>query len=221
MSAFAAPRLSLKRRLSGHDGPVSRARWSSDGKYVMTCSHDKTLRLWNPHRSDETMPATAAASSLSAAASSSGAAAAPAEARALQIKEYSGPHGYEVVDCCLSADNSSFVSCGGDRAAFMWDVSTGRVLRRFEGHTQRINAVTYNAEDSVMLTASYDQTVRWLWWWWWWCCCSSSSSLRGTTAAKLTTHHSPPTTHHPPHPYPHPPTDPRPGPLLGHAVAQP
>jgi WD40 repeat protein len=41
-----------KRLLDRHIGSVSRARWTSDGKYVITCGHDKTLRLWNPFRSD-------------------------------------------------------------------------------------------------------------------------------------------------------------------------
>ena len=49
--AVARSRLELKRRLKGHTGAVSRARWSADGKYAMTCGHDKTLRLWNPLRS--------------------------------------------------------------------------------------------------------------------------------------------------------------------------
>lgn len=82
------------------------------------------------------------------------------EELAFQIKEYSGPHGYEVVDVVIARDNAQFVSCGGDRAAFLWDVTSSRVLRRFEGHAQRLNGVAFNAEDTVLLTASYDQTVR-------------------------------------------------------------
>lgn len=31
-------------------------------------------------------------------------------------------------------DNAKFCSCGGDRQVYYWDVSTGRVIRKFRGH---------------------------------------------------------------------------------------
>jgi WD40 repeat protein len=33
-----------------------------------------------------------------------------------------------------SYDNSQIASCGGDRQPFLWDVTTGRVIRKFKGH---------------------------------------------------------------------------------------
>jgi WD40 repeat protein len=35
----------------GHTGAVSCAVWTKDGRYVMTCGFDKSVRLWNPNRS--------------------------------------------------------------------------------------------------------------------------------------------------------------------------
>lgn len=83
----------------------------------------------------------------------------PSDDGGLLIKSYSGAHGYGVLDVCVSPDNSRFVSAGGDRTAFLWDVGSGRVLRRFSGHSQRINAVALSEEGSVLLTGSYDKTV--------------------------------------------------------------
>lgn len=54
-------------------------------------------------------------------------------------------------------DNSRFVSCGEDKAAFLWDVSTGVVVRRMQGHEQRINACCFSSEGSVLFTGSYDK----------------------------------------------------------------
>lgn len=35
---------------------------------------------------------------------------------------------------CSADDNAKFASCGRDRAVFVWDVPTGSVIRKFEGH---------------------------------------------------------------------------------------
>lgn len=64
---------------------------------------------------------------------------------------------YEVLDVAVLRDNSQFVSCGEDKAAFLWDVATGAVVRRMQGHEQRINACCFSTEGSVLFTASYDK----------------------------------------------------------------
>ena len=127
------------RTLKGHSGPVLRVRYTRDGAYAMTCSADRTLRLWNPARDDETGRGTGG----------------------LLVKTYSGPHAHEVSDVAISDDKARFVSCGGDKAAFAWDVATGQVIRKLEGHTQRLNAVCLCGPGaSLALTGSYDASVR-------------------------------------------------------------
>ncbi|XP_031474251.1 uncharacterized protein LOC116246487 [Nymphaea colorata] len=37
--------------LKGHEGAVLAARFNSDGNYCLSCGKDRTIRLWNPHRS--------------------------------------------------------------------------------------------------------------------------------------------------------------------------
>lgn len=54
--------------------------------------------------------------------------------------------------------NINFLS-GEDKAAFLSDVSTGRVIRRFQGHTQRINSIDLDDNGTVLLTGSYDKTI--------------------------------------------------------------
>ena len=43
---------------------------------------------------------------------------------------------------------------------FLWDVSTGQKIRRFRGHESAVNAVTFAAEDQVVISAGYDRSVR-------------------------------------------------------------
>jgi mitogen-activated protein kinase organizer 1 len=60
------------------------------------------------------------------------------------IKSYTG-HGYEVRDVSVSADNSKFASCGGDRQIFLWDVASGSTIRKFRGHDSNVNTVRSTA----------------------------------------------------------------------------
>jgi mitogen-activated protein kinase organizer 1 len=81
------------------------------------------------------------------------------------IQTYSA-HGYEVLDLAVSSDNSKFVSVGGDKIVFIWDVSTAQTLRRFSGHAGRIESCALGGEggdgggESVVVTGSFDGTVK-------------------------------------------------------------
>eukprot|EP00746_Dinoflagellata_sp_MGD_P000194 gnl/MRDRNA2_/MRDRNA2_100354_c0_seq1.p1 gnl/MRDRNA2_/MRDRNA2_100354_c0~~gnl/MRDRNA2_/MRDRNA2_100354_c0_seq1.p1 ORF type:complete len:303 (-),score=54.13 gnl/MRDRNA2_/MRDRNA2_100354_c0_seq1:67-975(-) len=115
--------------MEGHKAPVLSVRFSANGKYCMSTSQDKSVRLWNPHSG-------------------------------LFVKEYKGPHNHEINDIAITEDNSRFVTVGGDKFAFLWDVASGRVIRKFSGHERKINAVAFNSTETVCLTASHDKTVR-------------------------------------------------------------
>ena len=54
------------------------------------------------------------------------------------IKTYKGAHNYEILDIAIYKDNSRFVSVGGDKHPFLWDVKTGNIIRKIKGHTHRI-----------------------------------------------------------------------------------
>lgn len=44
----------------------------------------------------------------------------------LTISNNIGVHGYSILDITISKDNSKFASAGGDKSAFLWDITTGR-----------------------------------------------------------------------------------------------
>ena len=134
MTDASSSTLQQRAVLSSHKGSVNVARFNHDGKYCLTGGDDRRVLLWNPHREppDEIAP----------------------------IKEYA-MHSKQVLDVAVAHDNASFASCGGDKTVFLWDVGSGRVLRRLVGHDQRVNAVVYAGIDSsVLVTASYDKSVR-------------------------------------------------------------
>ncbi|TYZ58564.1 hypothetical protein PybrP1_007282 [[Pythium] brassicae (nom. inval.)] len=125
------------RVLRGHSGAVNAVRFNAKGSYVMTCGQDRSVRLWNPHRDGLVAPG-----------------------EALLVKTYEGRHGYDVQDVAIANDNAQFASCGRDKAVFLWDVPTASVIRKFEGHEHSVNCVRYNVDSTVLLSGSYDKTIR-------------------------------------------------------------
>lgn len=124
-------------RVMHHQGAVNTVRLTEDGSYCMTGSADRTLKLWNPHKSDLAD-----------------------DKKAFCVQTYKGVHGYSVLSLAIFADKSRFVSAGEDRTVYLWDVASCRVIRRIQAHYHPTNSVAVNTDGTVVFTASYDQTIK-------------------------------------------------------------
>lgn len=132
----------VQRTFQAHAGAVHVARYNAGGRYLLTGGADQQIHLWNT-RAD-------APDELDA------------KGRSACIQRYSA-HSYEVLCLDIAPDNTRFASGGPDRAALVWDVSSGQVLRRFNAHTGRINDVRFagaNDEGSVLWAAGSDTVCR-------------------------------------------------------------
>jgi len=128
---------------AAHQQPVNFVCFNRDGRYCLT-AQGRDIHLFNPYR-------------VADDAGSGGGAGGPP--RGLLIKSYVG-HGYPVTQVAVSADNALLASAGGDRAAFVWDTTTGRVVRKVFGHEQAVTSVALNEEASVVFTTSNDKALR-------------------------------------------------------------
>ena len=64
-----------------------------------------------------------------------------------------------VEDCSFSRDGRLVLTvCDDD--AFLWEVATGRLLTRFEGHTGRVHCGVFSPDDKYVVTSGYDGTAR-------------------------------------------------------------
>jgi WD40 repeat protein len=61
----------------------------------------------------------------------------------------------------FSPDGSHALTAWG-KIAYLYDVATGKELKKFKGHTESISAVAYSPKGNQVLTGSFDGTVR-LW----------------------------------------------------------
>jgi mitogen-activated protein kinase organizer 1 len=82
----------LEKEMISHKEAVNTIKFTADGNFCMTASSDRTVKLWNPHRSDVIH-----------------------KNLGFLIKTYSGIHGYGINDVTISSDNFKYVSAGGDK----------------------------------------------------------------------------------------------------------
>lgn len=101
-----------------------------DGRYLVTGGRDRTLRLWNPWRRVRGAEADEVDDEGDA----------PCPPPPLQTFD---AHGREVRDAAVSRCHSRVASAGGDRRVILWDVATGRAIRRFAGHAHPAGAVCF------------------------------------------------------------------------------
>ncbi|KMU73220.1 hypothetical protein CISG_03480 [Coccidioides immitis RMSCC 3703] len=101
-----------------HNAPVNAVAFSSSpGTYILTGSSDRDVHL------SRAVPQSSSASANTVTTT--------------PIQKYEA-HGYSVLDLAVTADNARFVSVGGDKQVFLWDVETGSTVRRWSGHDARV-----------------------------------------------------------------------------------
>ena len=160
------------RTFEGHTDNVNSVCLSADGRYALSGSDDKTVRLWvvatgKCLRTFEGHTGTVNAVCLSAdgrfALSGSRDKTIRlwdvATGRCLRTLE---GHTRVVNAVCLSADGRFVLSGSWDETLRLWDVATGKCLRTFEGHTGWVKSVCLSADGRFALSGSDDDTLR-LW----------------------------------------------------------
>jgi len=90
---------------SGHHGYLTKCVLSPDVSRLITCSSDKTVRVWS-------LPGGATWPSF-------------------QLEKTLAQHTRWVWDACFSADSAYLVTASSDWTARLWDVHTGEVIRHY------------------------------------------------------------------------------------------
>jgi mitogen-activated protein kinase organizer 1 len=132
-------------KLTGHNGIVHAVAYSSGAQtYILTGSSDRTIRLYNPQKAPPSSVAPSASNAYPPGL----------------VNKYNA-HGYEILSIDVNEANDRFVSTGGDKTVFVWDVQTAQTVRRFTGHAGRVNRGVFGGDgDSIIATGSFDGTVR-------------------------------------------------------------
>jgi len=172
------PAARLLRTFEGHTGGVRSVSFSPDGRYALSGSDDKTLRLWEVASgillrsfAGHTSWVTSVSFSPDGRYALSGGM--DKTLRLWEVKSgrllrtFEG-HTVQVRSVAFSPDGRSVLSASGDwqdstdKTLRLWEVASGRLLRTFEGHTREVSSVTFSPDGRYALSGSDDRTLR-LW----------------------------------------------------------
>ena len=155
----------IKRMKNAHTESVLNLRF--DDRYLVTCSKDKTIKVWNRKElrpTDAEYPGTNVSRDAQypdyiinvqdGMSITEGPRCLPLPVYTLLLT-FEG-HGAAVN--AIQIYKNEIVSASGDRKIMLWDIQTGTLIRTFLGHLKGIACVKYDGRRIV--SGSSDQTVR-------------------------------------------------------------
>jgi WD40 repeat protein len=140
------------RKFEGHSSSVHSVAISGDGKYVATGSQDSTTRLWEISTGKQVQKLVSFSDQVEANLITN--------KGVEKVTSQSQPTQSQSV--VFSADNKYVLVGGDDGKTWLWEVSTGKQVREFAGHSSGIQSVTISANSKYVVTGSMDNSAR-LW----------------------------------------------------------
>ena len=157
----------------GHTGRVRCVSYSPDGRYIVSGSSDRTIRIWNAETgSGVGSPLEGHIDEVSCIAYSPNGCSiiSGSDDKTIRIwdaevisgvgKTLEG-HSHSVLSIAHSPDGHHVVSGSFDKTIRIWDVKAGfAVGRPLEGHTDYVQSVAYSPDGRHIISGSDDKTIR-------------------------------------------------------------
>jgi len=159
--------------LKGHTETVYAIAFSPDGKFTVTGSFDKSVRLWDALTGKEVKTFGGAAGShanlvLAVAFSPNGQLVASGGSDNVaklwdvpvtsHLREF--VHGEAVRSLALSADGKLLAGAAADGTVKLWNAADGKLLHNLAGHVGPVQGVAFNAKGDLLASTAADGTVR-------------------------------------------------------------
>lgn len=76
------------------------------------------------------------------------------------VRAFKDPHS-DVVNCvAISPDGRQLATCAADRFIKLWQLSDGKFVRAFEGHTHHVLGVTWRADGRALVSSGADMVLK-------------------------------------------------------------
>jgi HEAT repeat protein len=134
----------LLKQMLGHTNSINQVVFSPDGKRALSAGSDLTARLWDLQTGNEIRQG-------------------PEHKDIVWAVAFS-PDGRQAVSAggMQSIPGVGFVAGARDHDIRLWNVETGRELKRFKGHPEAVGALAFSPDGRRLLSAGNDGTIR-LW----------------------------------------------------------
>ena len=164
---------SLHKILRPHTLPLCAAHFDTLGDRLITCSYDRTARIWNTHTGEEVCKfeghknvifcvAFNKANNDIVATGSFDKTARLYNSQTGQLLHHLAGHKSEVVCMKFNQQGKLLATGSMDATAKVWDVDTGKCVCTLQKHTQEVVAMDFAPRGEQIVTGSFDSTVR-LW----------------------------------------------------------
>jgi len=161
----------------GHKAIVRDVMFTSDGRYLVSASDDKTIRVWDTSTGEIVRVirgqfGTGSEGKIHAAALSPdnrllavGGHTKNDEIRLFnfqtgEIQALLKGHTNIIIGLAFSPDGKWLISGSSDKTPRIWNVRTQKTLRILKGHKEQIFAVTFSPDGTMAVTGSDDKTIR-------------------------------------------------------------
>ncbi len=158
------------RSLEGHTGEVLAVAVSPDGRFIVSGSDDRTVKVWERESGRLLRSLEGHTDGVNAVAVSPDGRFIVSGSKDRTVKVWDAAsgrllrslegHTAGVNAVALSPDGRTIVSGAADRTVKVWDASDGRLLRSLEGHTAGVNAVAVSPDGRTIVSGANDGTVR-------------------------------------------------------------
>lgn len=158
-------------KLEGHTTAVNSVAFSPDGSLLVSASHDKTIRLWNPDTGQEVQKLRGHDSTALALTFSHDGLLASAfydgciglwNLDTGQEVQTLARHAGAVGTISFSRDGLLLASGSYDTTIRLWNPSTGQEVRILKGHIDEVTTLCFSQDSSLLASGSSDRTIR-LW----------------------------------------------------------
>ncbi len=161
---------SLEMQLQGHSGSIWAFAISPDGKTLVSCSEDESVRIWNLETgeknaiifSHDTVVYAVAFSPDNRVFASAGKDRIikvwDANSRKL-LQSISG-HQDAIRAIAISPDGKYLVSGSWDKTVKVWQLNTGKLITTFIGHENRVVTIAIARDSDTVFSGSTDNTIK-------------------------------------------------------------